>query len=533
MYKDYYQLTESPFSIVPSARFLFLSHRHREALTQLQSGLSNGGGFALLTGEVGTGKTTVSRALLAGLSDNVQAGLILNPTFTRHELLASICDEFSIEYQPQSSIKLLSDAIYLFLLNNHTKGIQTLLVIDEAQHLTPDVLEHLRLLTNLETESQKLLKVLLIGQPELQHHLQQDNLRQLAQRITARYHLLPLTGDDVSRYITFRLQIAGCHLPLFSASAVKYISTHTKGVPRLINLVCDESLQLGYRENSRTISKAQVKIACQKVMHWQGDKVSQPSRKPLLKGVGLSLISLALAIISYRLFVIPDRDAMIETTEIPVAVIETVPIEAASRLTDAEITALVEQAGDPSLSMKELYRAWGYEIDVGSAECSRGMEVNLYCYQGSNTLKELSRLNRPAVVNLTFMQQRFFAVLFAIESDSVELLMANQRVQVPIEWFEAHWSGEFTLLWHSPIGSDKVLKFGQQGMRVTQFDVLLSSVLGLKSINSNHFEQQLQKRVEMFQQQQGLQSDGVIGLKTLFALDLLVNLKAPKLVKEQ
>lgn len=533
MYKDYYQLTESPFSIVPSARFLFLSHRHREALTQLQSGLSNGGGFALLTGEVGTGKTTVSRALLARLSDDVQAGLILNPTFTRQELLASICDEFSIEYQPQNSIKLLSDAIYLFLLNNHAKGIQTLLIIDEAQHLTPDVLEHLRLLTNLETESQKLLKVLLIGQPELQYHLQQENLRQLAQRITARYHLLPLTGDDVSRYMTFRLQIAGCHQALFSTSAVKYISTHTNGVPRLINLVCDESLQIGYRENTRTISKAQVKIACQKVMLWQGDKVSQSSRWPLFKGVGLSVISLALALLSYNLFVEPepDREAVIETTEIPVAVIETVPIEAVSSLTDAEITALVEQAGDPSLSMKELYRTWGYEVD--SAECDRGMEVNLYCYQGNNTLKELSRLNRPAVVNLTFMQQRFFAVLFAIESDSVELLMANQRVNVPIEWFEAHWSGEFTLLWHSPIGSDKVLKFGQQGMRVTQFDVLLSSVLGLKSINSNLFEQQLQKRVEMFQQQQGLQSDGVIGLKTLFALDLLVNLKAPKLVKEQ
>ena len=202
-------------------------------------------------------------------------------------------------------------------------------------------------------------------------------------------------------------------------------------------------------------------------------------------------------------------------------------------LTDTEIVALVGQASDQRFAMKELYRTWGYEVDIDRAECRRGMSVNLYCYQDTKTLNELSRLNRPAMVNLTFMQLPFFAVLFAIESDSVELLIANQRVKVPIEWFEAHWSGEFTLLWHSPIGSDKVLKPGQQDTRVTQFDTLLSSVLGLNSINSDHFDRPLQQRVKMFQQQQGLQSDGVIGLKTLFALDLLVNMKAPKLVKGQ
>jgi general secretion pathway protein A len=528
MYKDFYQFTESPFSIVPSARFLFLSHRHREALAQLQSGLSSGGGLALLTGEVGTGKTTVSRALLAGLKRDVQAGLILNPTFTRQELLASICDEFSIPYQAEESVKQLSDAIYHFLLSNHAKGIQTLLVIDEAQHLTPDVLEHLRLLTNLETDSQKLLKVLLIGQPELQHHLQQDNLRQLAQRITARYHLLPLTADDVSRYITFRLQVAGCHQPIFSTSAMHSIAKITGGVPRLINLVCDESLQLGYRENSRTISKKQVAAAGQKVMEWQGARKTTPKRSILLKSVVFSFVSLLLATLSYTLFMAPkEAPPTIKAEIIEPAVIEN--IDRPDYLSDGEIMALVQQSGDTAVAMQTLYRIWGYEVDIDSAQCRNGIEADLYCMQGNKGLNDLREFNRPAMVTLTVLQHPFYAVLFALDGDAVELLVADQRVKIPLEWFEAHWGGEFTLLWHSPIGSDKVLKYGQQDDKVMQFDLLLALVMGERSINTDHFSEALLERVKIFQQQEGLEPDGMVGLKTLIALDRLLNLQAPKL----
>ena len=178
MYKEYFAFNEHPFSIVPSSRYLFLSQRHREAMQHLQAGLGEGGGFALLTGEVGTGKTTVARAMLAALDDKTRAGFILNPTFSDIELLEAICDEFAIQYQQPASLKQLSQAIYQFLLNNHAQGVNTLLVIDEAQHLAADVLEQLRLLTNLETDSRKLLKVLLIGQPELQQKLQLPQLRQ-------------------------------------------------------------------------------------------------------------------------------------------------------------------------------------------------------------------------------------------------------------------------------------------------------------------------------------------------------------------
>lgn len=191
MYKQYFGFSELPFSIVPNSRFLYQSQRHSEAMLRLTAGLGEGGGFAMLTGEVGTGKTTVARAMLSNLDHSVHAGLILNPTFSNLELLEAICDEFGLEYQSGSSLKTLNQLIHQFLLHNHANGVQTLLVIDEAQHLSAEVLEQLRLLTNLETESQKLLKVLLIGQPELQQKLQMPQLRQLAQRITGRYHLLP------------------------------------------------------------------------------------------------------------------------------------------------------------------------------------------------------------------------------------------------------------------------------------------------------------------------------------------------------
>ncbi|GAM76947.1 general secretion pathway protein A [Vibrio ishigakensis] len=229
MYKDYFGFIEEPFSIVPSSRFLFLSARHREALTHLQMGLGGGGGFAMLTGEVGTGKTTVSKAMLANLESNWVAGLILNPTFSEIELLEAICDEFSLTYQQPTTLKQLSQLLYQYLLENHQQGKQTLLFIDEAQHLSPQVLEQLRLLTNLETENHKLLKVLLIGQPELQHKLQTSELRQLAQRITGRYHLLPLVEKEVADYIQFRLHVAGCNKKLFSLRLFAPLPVRLKG----------------------------------------------------------------------------------------------------------------------------------------------------------------------------------------------------------------------------------------------------------------------------------------------------------------
>jgi type II secretory pathway predicted ATPase ExeA len=256
MYTAYFGLKEKPFSIAPDPQYLFMSDRHREALAHLTYGLGDAGGFVLLTGEVGTGKTTVSRCLMERLPENTQAAFILNPTLSNHELLATICDELKIRYRKTgATLKTLTDKIQEKLLKNHKASINTLLIIDEAQHLKPEVLEQLRLLTNLETNTKKLLQVILIGQPELQTLLKRRDLRQLAQRITARYHLLPLNKEEVAQYIKHRLSIAEGIRGLFSQSAMNTLYKICGGIPRLINLVCERSLINAYNSNVAVVNK--------------------------------------------------------------------------------------------------------------------------------------------------------------------------------------------------------------------------------------------------------------------------------------
>jgi general secretion pathway protein A len=262
MYTNFFSLSEQPFSIAPDPKYLFMSDRHREALSHLTYGLgcsssgSSNGGFVLLTGEVGTGKTTVSRCLMADLPDDTQLAFILNPTLSSHELLATICDQLKIRYRKTgATLKTLTDKISEKLLKNHSNNINTLLIIDEAQHLAPDVLEQLRLLTNLETNTKKLLQVILIGQPELQQLLKRRDLRQLAQRITARYHLLPLDKHELALYIKHRLSVADCHRALFNKSALVAIHQLSQGIPRLVNLICHSALMEAYNSNNAVVDK--------------------------------------------------------------------------------------------------------------------------------------------------------------------------------------------------------------------------------------------------------------------------------------
>ncbi|MFB1014597.1 MAG: AAA family ATPase [Alteromonadaceae bacterium] len=256
MYTAFFGLNEVPFSIAPNPRYLFMSDRHREALSHLTYGLGDTGGFVLLTGEVGTGKTTISRCLMEQLPDNIQSAFILNPTLSSQELLATICDELNIRYRKTgATLKTLTDKIQEKLLKNHQNDINTLLIIDEAQHLQPEVLEQLRLLTNLETNTKKLLQVILIGQPELQQLLRRRDLRQLAQRITARYHLLPLNKSEVTLYIKHRLSVAECHRPIFNQGAMNTIHKLSQGIPRLINLLCHRTLMNAYNTNDAVVNK--------------------------------------------------------------------------------------------------------------------------------------------------------------------------------------------------------------------------------------------------------------------------------------
>ena len=267
MYTGFFGLSEQPFSIAPNPNYLFMSDRHKEALAHLTHGLGDSGGFVLLTGEVGTGKTTVSRRMLDQLPENTDVAFILNPTLSELELLATICDEFRIRFKrADATLKMLTDKIKNRLLKNHKEGKNTILIIDEAQHLKSEVLEQLRLLTNLETNTRKLLQIILIGQPELQQLLKRQELRQLAQRITARYHLLPLTVQEIAMYIQHRLQVAGCQRPIFDKKAIEHIHQSTKGIPRLVNLLADRALMGAYALQSPVVTKKIVAQAAKEIL---------------------------------------------------------------------------------------------------------------------------------------------------------------------------------------------------------------------------------------------------------------------------
>jgi general secretion pathway protein A len=283
VYLSYFGLTDNPFSIAPNPDYLFMSPRHREALAHLTFGLKESGGFVMLTGEVGTGKTTVSRKLLQDLSDDTQTAVILNPTLSAIELLATVCDELGIRYDTNtSSLKVFTDKILNKLADNHASGINTVLIIDEAQHLMPEVLEQLRLLTNLETTREKLLQVVLIGQPELQQLLRRNELRQLAQRVTARYHLLPLTKAEVVLYVAHRLQVASGNSSIFTSTALSSLFQISGGIPRVINLLCDRAMTLAYTLQKPLLTHQLVVGASYQVL---GDDIVQQCQKELWKRI--------------------------------------------------------------------------------------------------------------------------------------------------------------------------------------------------------------------------------------------------------
>lgn len=268
MYTHFFGLKEKPFTITPDPRYLYMSELHKEALAHLLYGINTDGCLILLTGEVGTGKTTVCRCFLDQLDEKTDTALIINPKLTALELLETICDELNIEYGKQNrSIKSIIDSLNHHLLNSHSEGRTTVIIIDEAQNLDLDVLEQLRLLTNLETERHKLLKIVLLGQPELLDILNREEVAQINQRITSRYHLQPLLHkNDLFNYVSHRLKIAGSRLTLFSQPALAYLFKASRGVPRLVNVICDRALLGAYVEGNDHVNKRIMSQAVNEVM---------------------------------------------------------------------------------------------------------------------------------------------------------------------------------------------------------------------------------------------------------------------------
>ncbi|MHA2826845.1 ExeA family protein [Vibrio harveyi] len=540
MYKDFFGFVELPFSIVPNSRYLYLSQRHKEAITHLQAGLGDGGGFAMLTGEVGTGKTTVAKAMLANLDENTKAGLILNPTFSSRDLLEAICDEFKVTYPEEASLKQLNQAIHDYLLRNHKMGWTTLLVIDEAQHLAADVLEQLRLLTNLETDTRKLLKVLLVGQPELQRLLQTTQLRQLAQRITGRYHLLPLDEKETADYITFRLHTAGGDKQLFDRSSTKLIAKYSHGIPRLINLICDKSLNLSYHKGNVVVDKQTVHQACEEVMQFQAEiyQQDQPVRRsfewPTWGSAAIGVFA-AVGIGWAVMQKMPSQvSASIQSNPIQVAQTTSQPViaEMNEQLTSEQRNMLLEQT-QSNLAVNELYKLWGYRASVRDNLCLSEPQSTMRCERKMATWPLLVQQNRPVILELNYQGQVGYVLLYAIGNDKVEVLNGSQRLRLPVSWLKPLWQGNIIELWQAPLR--ETLRLDMEGPAIEVLDTLLAQAVNEQPLGTDIFDAALKERVELFQRWQGIGVDGIAGQRTLERLQQSVQTDAPALkqIKEE
>ncbi|MCH7865051.1 MAG: AAA family ATPase [Proteobacteria bacterium] len=307
MFRTYFGIEENPFSNTPDPNYLYMSERHQEALAHLQYGVQGSSGFVLLTGEVGTGKTTICRCLVEQLPDNIDLALCLNPRLSEAELLATICDELGIDTSDchADSVKDHMDVLNKHLLDGHARGRRAVLIIDEAQNLGVRLLEQVRLLTNLETASAKLLQVILIGQPELRDLVGKPELRQLSQRITARYHLEPMTRTEAENYIRHRLQVGGLSADVFQPGALREVYSHSGGIPRLINSICERSLLGAYAAGTKSIDARLVHTAA-------GEVLGKPALTPRRKTMALGLMAggAAAAVIAGILFTgLLDTDA--------------------------------------------------------------------------------------------------------------------------------------------------------------------------------------------------------------------------------
>ncbi len=525
MYTSFFGLNEKPFAITPDPRYLYLSERHTEALAHLTYGISEAGGFIQLTGEVGTGKTTVLRSLLQQLPPHCDVALILNPRVTPAEFLLTICDELHVQVPVTAvgSLKFLVDQLTHYLLDAHGRSRRVVLMVDEAQNLDADVLEQVRLLTNLETATQKLLQIILIGQPELRAVLAKPELRQLAQRVTGRYHLEALRRSETLAYIRHRLRVAGATRDLFTAGALREIHRLSGGVPRIINVIADRALLGAYTREEHTVAGRLVRRAASEVY---GRPVLSPWLRSLAIG-GAAAGAALLGIVLWR--ALPPGG---EPAATRASAAEDVPAVAATPTPPPRPALGAVLVRDPAVTTMDaafttLFALWGAEYRAGvDLACEQADAHGLSCVWQRGSLAQLKSINRPAILALIDASGApHQVVLSGLDKEGAKLLVGGAEARVTIAELADHWFGEFLVLWRPMSGALRPLRAGMRGEDVRRLRQGLEQLGGLPASTAmqDYFDAELEHLVENFQRSKRLAVDGVAGLQTQLVLDAALN----------
>ncbi|HTX24204.1 MAG TPA: AAA family ATPase [Steroidobacteraceae bacterium] len=546
MYLSFFGLNEKPFAITPDPRYLYLSERHAEALAHLLYGINEAGGFVQLTGEVGTGKTTVVRSLLAQTPQNAEIALILNPRMTAPEFLLTICEELGIgvpDYATES-LKDLVDILSHYLLRAHAAGKRIVLVVDEAQNLAPEVLEQVRLLTNLETNTQKLLQIILIGQPELREILARTELRQLAQRITGRYHLCPLLRQETAAYVRHRLRVAGATSDIFTTHALSEVHRLSGGVPRVINVICDRALLAAYTQDrhhatARMVHRSAEEVFGRRLLPWWLPWGAAAATVVVLALGAVTLWQFGAEAIArghIRAFVVRhDAAASVSHGADPAAAstrgaagtlssVAQLPSGAseASQPALAQLLAAHSSETDPDSAFGKLFALWGAHYVAGNVDpCTQAVQQGLECFVQHGSLAQLRLYNRPAILMVTDdagMPHQI--VLSGLDDEQARVDLGGPRA-VGLLDLSRYWFGDFVLLWRPRTHHIKPLSLGMRGDDVRELREHLELLRGMKPSQpeSDVFDAELGQLVRQFQRTHRLAVDGVAGLQTLVVLN--------------
>jgi general secretion pathway protein A len=570
MYTAFFGLNEKPFSITPNPRYLYMSERHTEALAHLIYGIKESGGFIQLTGEVGTGKTTLIRGLLQRLPENADVALVLNPQLSATEFLAAILTELDIEPpEDTNSLKAMTDVLNEFLLENYSKGRRTMLIVDEAQNFAVDVLEQIRLLTNLETARHKLLQITLIGQPELRTMLARNDLRQLAQRITARYHLEPLGQEDTQIYVEHRLKVAGATRPIFSSTACRELFRLSGGIPRIINVIADRALLGAFTDDVHEIEPKLVKRAAAEVYGEDPE---------LMRGWRITLRMAAVAGVAALLIGAAVYTAMRLVNQQPAPAVATLLAPAAGEPASAEpvfnepadtaaaqpAEAVDQQTAEPSIAsvipdnavaisdfatllatnsastdmasaFVSLFAMWNIAYAPGAERaCDQARALQLACFYKQGALSQIALLNRPAILTVQdTIGSTHRVVLESLGTSDAMITIGDQTYRVELNDLSRYWFGEFVLLWRPQIAAVKAFFPGMTDPDVTWLRESLATIQGqpIDPMDSRFFDAELEARVRDYQINRRLGVDGTVGMQTQIVMNSDLNIGSPKLLK--